>query len=192
MRRYTAILSGLIMVSLVMQSPLFAEVLDATANGFTIRHEIVINAERSTVYQAAMANVGSWWSADHTVSGDAANLYMDARVSGCFCESLGEGAGLAHLTINFINPGVMVRFTGGLGPLGLMGVAGNMTWEFATVDEGTAVTLHYAIGGYMAGGLDSISQPVNAVLVEAMTRLASFVEHGSPTEPAAAEDNDRP
>ena len=157
------------------------EVLDSAANGFTIRHQVQISADRNTVYQAVVNDIGSWWNGDHTVSGDAANLYMDAKVPGCFCEKLGEGAGLVHLSVSFVNPGVMLRLTGGLGPLGLMGVAGNMTWEFESNEQGTMMTLQYAVGGYMAGGLDSIATPVDGVLVEAATRLATYVETGSPT-----------
>ena len=86
------------------------------------------------------------------------------------------------MSVSFVNPGVMLRLTGGLGPLGLMGVSGNMTWEFDETDGGTAVTLQYAVGGYMPGGLDAIAAGVDGVLVEQMTRLKSFVETGSPTE----------
>ncbi|RLA23363.1 MAG: hypothetical protein DRQ63_11775 [Gammaproteobacteria bacterium] len=89
------------------------------------------------------------------------------------------------MTVTFVNPGVMLRLTGGLGPLGLMGVAGNMTWEFDDSEEGTTVTLNYAVGGYMSGGLDSIASAVDGVLIEAMTRLKSFVETGSPDAPTS-------
>jgi hypothetical protein len=160
-----------------------AEVLDAEANGFTIRHSVTIAADRQSVYKAAVANIGDWWSSDHTVSGNAANLYLVAAIPGCFCERLGEDSGLVHLAVSFVNPGVMLRLTGGLGPLGLMGVAGNMTWEFDDAEDGTVVTLQYAVGGYMAGGLDNIAAAVDGVLVEQMTRLASFVETGSPEDP---------
>lgn len=158
------------------------EVLDAETNGFTIRHQVLIEADRFSVYGAAVASVGEWWSSDHTVSGDSANLYIDARVSGCFCENLGENAGLVHMAVSFVNPGVIMRFTGGLGPLGLMGVAGNMTWEFDEAETGTVVTLQYAVGGYMPGGLDTVAGPVDGVLIEQMTRLKAFVETGSPSE----------
>jgi len=159
-----------------------AEVMDAAANGFTVRHDVTIAADRQTVYQAAISSIGTWWSSDHTVSGNAENLYLTASIPGCFCERLGEGAGLVHLSVSFVNPGVMLRLTGGLGPLGLMGVSGNMTWEFDDAGEGTVVTLQYAVGGYMPGGLDTIAGPVDGVLVEQMTRLQSFIETGSPTD----------
>ena len=159
-----------------------AEVTDSAANGFTVRHVVPVKAERARVYAAAVGDVGMWWSSDHTVSGNAANLYITTTVPGCFCESLGEQSGLVHMIVSFVSPGVLVRMTGGLGPLGLMGVAGNMTWEFDESDSGTVVTLQYAVGGYMDGGLDTVAPAVDAVLGEAMRRLKSYIETGSPAE----------
>ncbi len=156
-----------------------AEVLDAALGGFTISHETQISASRADVYIAAVNNVGDWWSDDHTLSGNAGNLYIEARTQGCFCERLGEAGGVVHLTVTFVNPGVILRLSGGLGPLGLMGVSGNMTWEFEDSEHGTTVTLNYAVGGYYAGGLDSIAEAVNGVLIEHMTNLKAFAENGS-------------
>ena len=158
------------------------EVTDSAVNGFTVRHIVGIGAERAVVYAAAVGDIGAWWSDDHTVSGEAANLRITTTVPGCFCETLGEQAGLVHLVVSFVNPGVIIRFTGGLGPLGLMGVSGNMTWEFDEAESGTVVTLSYAVGGYRDGGLDTVAPAVDQVLGEAMQRLKSYVETGSPTE----------
>ena len=155
-----------------------AEVMDSAPNGFTVRYEVEVAAERPVVYAAAVAQVGEWWSSDHTVSGDAANLSMTTTIPGCFCESLGDDAGLVHMIVSFVSPGSMIRLTGGLGPLGLMGVEGNMTWEFADTETGTSVTLQYAVGGYMAGGLDTVAPAVDGVLTEAMNRLRAYVETG--------------
>jgi hypothetical protein len=153
-----------------------AAVLDAAPGGFTISYMTEISASRTDVYNAAVDNIGDWWSDDHTLSGDAGNMYIDARTQGCFCEVLGEGAGVVHLTVTFVNPGVILRLSGGLGPLGLMGVSGNMTWEFEDSENGTIVTLNYAVGGYLPDGLDSIAEAVDGVLVEQMTSLKAFVE----------------
>jgi uncharacterized protein YndB with AHSA1/START domain len=157
-----------------------AEVLDATDHGFTIRNTVTVAADRLTVYAAAVAQVAEWWNADHTMSGNAGNLYFDTALPGCFCESLGQGAGLVHMQVTFVNPGVILRMTGGLGPLGLMGVAGNMTWEFEEHDGATTVTQQYAVGGYLPGGLDAVASAVDGVLLDAMTRLMNFVETGNP------------
>ena len=163
-------------------APVSAEVLNAAPNGFTVSHVVSIDADRTTVYDAAVDNVGQWWSSDHTMSGNAAALYMTTTVPGCFCEALGEESGFVHMTVSWVSPGAVIRLTGGLGPLGLMGVTGNMTWEFEESEDGTVVSLEYAVGGYMDGGLDTVAPAVDGVLGEAMNRLKSFVETGSPEQ----------
>lgn len=163
-------------VALATGSTAGAEVIDAEASGFTTRHSITIARPRSEVYRAATANVASWWIDDHTVSGSAGNLYLEPRVQGCLCERLGEHGGVVHLVVTFVNPTVMLRLTGGLGPLGLMGVSGNMTWEFTDAADGTTVTWSYAIGGYFPGGLDQMASSVDRVLIDQMNSFRKFVE----------------
>ena len=153
-----------------------AEVLTAADAGFVTRHSVVVTASRGEVYAAFTTDIGKWWNADHTVSGIAASLYLEPRTMGCFCETLGPEAGLVHMTVTFVNPGVMLRLTGGLGPLGLMGVAGNLTFEFTDVEEGTEVTVQYAVGGYRPEGLAALAPAVDAVLIDAVERLERYVE----------------
>lgn len=161
-------------------SPAFAEVTDSAANGFTTVNEVVIDAERAESWVAAVRNVGQWWSPDHTVSGDAARMRITPELQGCFCETLGEKAGVVHLIVTMVNPTHLLRMTGGLGPLGLMGLDGNMTWEFEDTEEGTSVRFTYAVGGYSKDGLDQIAPAVDFVIGEAISRLKAYVETGSP------------
>ena len=165
------------LIASVIATEANGEVLDAAPGGFTISYQTEISAARIDVYNAAVNNVGDWWSEDHTYTGNAGNMYIEAKTQGCFCEKLGVDGGVVHLVVTFVNPGEMLRLTGGLGPLGLMGVNGNMTWEFTDSEEGTIVTLNYALGGYMDGGLDSIAEAVDGVLVGQMTSLKAFVEN---------------
>lgn len=153
-----------------------AEVIDAGAAGFMTRHSLAIERPRAEVYGASVRSIGSWWSDDHTASGNAANLYLEPRTQGCFCERLGERGGVVHMTVTFVNPAVMLRLTGGLGPLGLMGVSGNLTWEFEDSREGTTLTWSYAVGGYGEGGLDRVADAVDRVLIDQMRKLKEFVE----------------
>jgi hypothetical protein len=158
----------------------FAEVTDAEKGGFTTVNEVIVDAGREDVWKAAIEDIGIWWSSDHTISGDASRLRITSVPQGCFCESFGAGAGVVHLTVTMVSPGVVIRLTGGLGPLGLMGVNGNMTWEFDDVDEGTKVKFTYAVGGYRPEGLDTIAEPVDFVIFEALARLKAHIETGDP------------
>jgi hypothetical protein len=166
------------LASIVVATSASAEVTDSATGGFTTVNELVIAADRTVVWQQAVDEVGLWWSSDHTVSGDASRLSISAVPQGCFCESFGEGAGVVHMTVTMVNPRVVLRLTGGLGPLGLMGVDGNMTWEFESVEGGTKVRFTYAVGGYRAGGLEEMAGPVDFVINEALTRLQQHVEAG--------------
>lgn len=171
---------AIVVVALGLIAPLAsAEVTDAAANGFTTVNEVVIGTGRAEAWVAAMS-IGRWWSSDHTVSGDASRMSIQPVTQGCFCESLGEQAGVVHLVVTMVNPTHLLRMTGGLGPLGLMGVDGNMTWEFEDLENGTRVRFTYAVGGYSAQGLDVMAPAVDAVLGEALGRLKTFAETPGP------------
>jgi hypothetical protein len=175
----------MMIVVLVLLAPhATAEVTNSAANGFTTVNEVVIADGRAEAWVAAVGKVGSWWSSDHTVSGDASRMSIKPEMQGCFCESLGEQAGVVHLVVTMVNPTHLLRMTGGLGPLGLMGVDGNMTWEFEDVEGGTRVRFTYAVGGYRVGGLNEIAPAVDFVIGEALGRLKAYVETGNP-EPAS-------
>ena len=169
----------LTVLALLGSAGALSDVTDSASNGFTTVHEVTIDAVRAEVWVAAL-NIGQWWSDDHTISGDAGRMTIDARAQGCFCESLGSGAGVVHLTVTSVNPTVWLRLSGGLGPLGLMGVSGNMNWDFEDTAAGTAVRFTYAVGGYRPGGLDEIAGGVDYVIGEALARLKAHVETGDP------------
>jgi hypothetical protein len=151
-----------------------AEVTDADKHGFTLVQEVIVDATRAEAWIAAVDNIHQWWSADHTISGNASLLSIDARPLGCFCEA--TGGGVVHLTVTTVSQDVNLRMTGGLGPLGLMGVNGNMTWEFFDVEGGTKIRFSYAVGGYSPDGLDAIAPAVDYVVGEALQRLSSFID----------------
>ena len=173
----------LILLSLLALSvlPVRADVTDSADNGFTTVNEAVVAATPAEAWIAATQEVGAWWNPDHTLSGDASRMSIETRPLGCFCESLGEDAGIVHLTVTAVSPDSLLRMTGGLGPLGVMGVDGNMTWEFEATEEGTLIRFTYAVGGYAKDGLQGIAGPVDRVIGEALQRLARFIETGSPS-----------
>ena len=165
----------LVLVALLLPLPAVAEVVDAGPDGFKVVHEVVIDAERAAVWQAAL-DVGSWWSDDHTISGEARRMSIDPRPQGCFCEMLSPTDGVVHLTVTTISTNSMLRLTGGLGPLGVMGASGNLIWEFTDAEGMTHVTFTYAVGGYYEGGIESMAEPVDFVIGEALNRLKQHIE----------------
>ncbi len=172
--------AGLFAVSLTVAIA-SAEVVDSANAGFTTVHEELFDADRAVVWQIAVGEVGTWWNSDHTISGDSERLSITAVPQGCFCESFGEGAGLVHLTVTMVSPGAVIRLTGGLGPLGVLGVQGNMTWEFESMEAGTRVIFTYAVGGYRPGGLEELAGPVDYVIGDALARLKAQIEGGEST-----------
>ena len=163
---------------LVFNSGAVAEVTDSAENGFTTVHEVIVSAPRARVWQAAVDEIGRWWSDDHTVNGDAGRMTINSVPQGCFCETFENGGGVVHMTVTFVNPGIILRLTGGLGPLGLMGVNGNMTWEFFDAADGgsTRVRFTYAVGGYSPDGLDTLAEPVDGVVAAALEGLKMHVQ----------------
>src|SRR5262245_18192648 len=54
-------------------------VVQSTAAGFSVRLESAIKAPPLVVYNALVSQVGHWWNTEHTYSGDAKNLSIEAR-----------------------------------------------------------------------------------------------------------------
>ena len=74
----------------------------------------------------------------------------------------------------YVNPGEMLRMSGGLGPLQASAVAGTMTWTLAAAGAATTVNLSYAVGGFRDGGFPAIAPAVDGVLFEQLQRLKRF------------------
>jgi len=171
------LIRGLTALTLVIASagPAAAEVKSVTANGFEVASTTMIAAPSDKVY-AALGEVGRWWSSDHTFSKDAANLSIELRAGGCFCEQLKDGGSVQHLQVVYAAPGAGVRLRGALGPLQMEGVDGTFSWALKPAEGGTNVTLSYVVGGYIRSGMEQWAPRVDRVRDEQLQRLKSFVE----------------
>jgi uncharacterized protein YndB with AHSA1/START domain len=152
-----------------------AEVLNVAANGFEVRETAHIAAPPDQVY-AALLLPARWWSSDHTFSRSAANLVLDARAGGCWCETLPNGGSVEHLTVVYVSPGKALRLRGALGPLQGLAVDGAMTWSVQSAAGGTDISMTYAVGGYVKDGFDDLSKGVDHVLGEQLARLKKLVD----------------
>jgi uncharacterized protein YndB with AHSA1/START domain len=152
-----------------------------TPNGFLVKFEVSVNAPATKVYDALVGQIGSWWDSEHTYSGDAKNLSIDARPGGCFCERLPNGGGIEHARVIYIAPPEILRLSGALGPLQASGVAGTLTWKLTSGTDNTRVQLSYSVGGFIDGGFEKIAPLVENVLRQQLDRLKQFAETGKPT-----------
>ncbi len=156
-----------------------AEVTGVGAEGFEVREQIHVSAAPAAVY-AALVAPARWWDPQHTYSGNAANLTLDAKAGGCWCERLADGGSVLHLIVVYAAPGKGLRLRGGLGPLQAMGIEGALGFSLKGVNEGTDLTVTYAVGGYAKEGFDNLSKAVDSVLGEQVARLHRLIETGAP------------
>src|SRR4051812_50176148 len=82
-------------VALLHLLPARAEVVESSPNGFALQRTVHIAAAPDRVY-AALIQPAKWWNSEHTFSGSAANLSLDARAGGCFCETWSGGGPARH------------------------------------------------------------------------------------------------
>jgi hypothetical protein len=157
-----------------------AKVADSGPSGFTVKHIMEVEAPPAGAFQTFVEKIGVWWDPQHTYSGSSANLSIDARPNGCFCEKLRSSGGIAHMTVVYADPGRIVRLSGGLGPLQAYAVSGAMTVQFSEVANRTVVDFTYTVGGYVPQGLDKLAPIVDKVLVEQMGRFERFLKTGKP------------
>jgi uncharacterized protein YndB with AHSA1/START domain len=158
---------------------LAAEVVDSSAAGFTVKETVNIQAPPQDVY-ARFFRVGDWWSSAHTYSKDAHNLSMEEKVGGCFCEKLPNGGAVKHMEVVYISPSKAIVLRGPLGPLATLAATGSMQIQFTPADGGTRLEATYAVGGYLAAGLNTWAGPVDGALKEQFIRLKNSIEKGDP------------
>lgn len=166
-------------IGLLATATASAEVKQVGPIGFEIGETVTIAAPPGKVY-AALGKIGSWWNSQHTFSGKAANLHLDLKPGGCFCEALPNGGGHLHMTVVDVQPGKSIRLRGALGPLQNDALEGTLTWTIKPADQGATLTQTYIVGGYFRDGPAKWAPAVDSVLHEQLSRLKALVETGSP------------
>jgi uncharacterized protein YndB with AHSA1/START domain len=175
MRRF-----ALASLAALIAAPAHAEPVAQTDAGFIVRHVVEVTAPPEDAWQALIAPA-EWWSGDHTFSGDAKNLAIDARAGGCFCEVLpGEGdkgwlnprGGVEHMRVVLADRPKALRMIGALGPLQSEALQGALTVTLKPIEGGTRLTWEYVVGGYMRYTREQIAPAVDKVIGEQLTRLA--------------------
>ena len=185
---------GLAILALCAASPASAAVATVSETGFVVRLLAETTAAPDEAWRGLVAPA-DWWDSAHTYSGDAANLAIDARASGCFCEVLPPARGAApgtlsgsveHMRVVYAEPGRFLRMSGGLGPLQSEAVQGTLTMTLKPQDGGTRILWEYVVGGHMRYKSEQIAAAVDQVLARQIDRLAARL--GLPETAATSDD----
>lgn len=155
-----------------------AKVVDSSASSLAIKHTFTVSATPAKAW-ASLVDVGKWWGSDHTYSGNAANMHLDARPGGCWCETLPNGGGVQHMSVVFAGPNERLTLTGALGPMQTTGATGAMNFALAKKGDGTEVAFTYNVGGYFPGGFTAAAEIIDHVIVEQLERLERLINTGS-------------
>ncbi len=153
-----------------------AKVVDQSEAGFTVAHTAQVAATPADVWKM-LRMPQSWWSKEHSWSGDAANFWLDSQAGGCFCEKLpdtGSGVGsVQHARILFSKPNQMLRLSGAFGPLQGEALNGTLTIQIKETPTGSALRFDYVVGGYMRFKIGDIAPAVDKVIGEQLLGLAN-------------------
>lgn len=182
MHRFLAISTAGAFAASAVCVPAGAAVVASSPNGFEVRHSVTLVAAPDTAW-ATFVDVGRWWSPEHSWSGDAANMTLDPRLGGCWCERWKGGAGAEHLRVTYVEPGRKMLLAGALGPLADRGVSGVMSVEFERIAGGSKMSLSYRVAGFPEGNGAAIAPLVDQVLGDQVKRFRTMAATARPVGP---------
>lgn len=173
----------------LLAAPAAAEVAQSSDSGFVI-HLTAEGPGTPLATWKVLTAPAQWWDPEHSYSGKAENMYLDAQGSGCFCEllDLPKGApeglrrgSIEHMHVLYANPGATLRMKGALGPMQPEAIEGILTITLkAKEGGGTTIDWTYVVGGYSRRPLSEFAPLVDKVLGVQIKRLADKL--GLPAE----------
>ena len=149
----------------VSAAPAEAAVESSSPSGFSIRHELVLEASPEVAWKA-IARPGEWWPKDHTWSGDASKLSLELTAGGCFCERWAATGGSAmHARVLIVRERELLRMDAPLGPLQELGVSAVLSVSLAADgDQRTRAIVTFRVSGDPSHGLDKLAPVVDRVV----------------------------
>lgn len=168
----------IVAAAVMLAAPLNAEVIRSAADGFTVTLVRTVAAPPAAAY-AALTQWGRWWSGEHSYSGKAADLTLDAHAGGCLCERWAGGE-VAHGRVLMALPPTVLRLDAPLGPLMALPGKAVMTFTLTPSGTGTRIGIELRTAGSVADKYDALAAPVDAVLTLQADRLARLIDTGTP------------
>jgi uncharacterized protein YndB with AHSA1/START domain len=170
--RFLALLASL-------AAPAWADTGNVSPYGFISIFRDEVKASPADLWQAVV-QLPRWWSGQHSYSGQASNMSLDAQAGGCWCERWGDGNSVQHGHVVQIQPGRTLRLYANLGPLQELPVTGVLTFTVAMQETKTILRLTYRVSGPPDVGLDKLAPVVDQVIGQQFKRLKSLAESGKP------------
>ena len=162
-------------VAVLVGAPASAVVVEQSEAAFVITLERSAPGTPADAWRELIVPSG-WWSSDHTWSGDAANMTIEAKAGGCFCERLpanSAGAGsVEHMRVIHAAPATLLRMVGGLGPLQSEPATGVLSISLRPDGAGTRLTWNYAVSGVIGSKVSDLAPQVDRVLQRQLDSLA--------------------
>jgi uncharacterized protein YndB with AHSA1/START domain len=176
LRRFASLVAAMAALAI---GPAFAEVKSVSAAAFALETNRVAQATPAKVFYSLTRDIGRWWDSAHTYSGDAANLSIETRAGGCFCEQLSGGGSVQHGEVIYAQPNSILRLRAELGPLQEMPVVGVLTFQLEPAERGTTVRLSYRVSGELPPDTAALAKVVDSVLTTQLERLVRFADGGN-------------
>jgi hypothetical protein len=161
-------------VAFACAAPAAAGVTSQNESGFATGGSVTVAVTPGEDW-AGLIEPKLWWSPEHSWSGDGANLSIEPRAGGCFCEALAEGGSVEHMRVIHVAPGKQLRMAGSLGPLQGEALAATLSVTLEPEGEGTKIAWAYKVGGYTDLPIEQIAPAVDAVVAEQFHRLAAHL-----------------
>ena len=165
--------SALTLLPLALGLPLAsqAEIVTATSDHFTLKLEAETVLSPEEVW-ARLIVPADWWQGDHSYSGDATNLSLEAKAGGIWREEW-DGNSVWHGTVLQAQPNNVLSLSAPFGPL--QGLAVQSVWTITlTPNEtgGTLIRFDHVTNGTAASNLNQLAPAVDFVKSEALKSLA--------------------
>ena len=160
-------------------APAWATTGNVTPHGFISIHRDEVAASTADLWKAVL-QLPRWWSGEHSYSGQATNMSLDAQAGGCWCERWGDGNSVEHGRVVQAQPGRSLRLYSNLGPLQELPVNGVLTFTIAMQETKTVLRMTYRVSGPPDAGMEKLAPLVDQVMRQQFKRLKSFAETGRP------------
>lgn len=154
----TLIISAALIFGLA--TPAAAEVVSRSEDAFTLKFSARTEYGPGRI-AGSLAGLPHWWDPAHTYTGDAANLSLDLRPGGCWCEKLADGTDFDHGRTVSTTIGE-IRFHAPFGPLRGTATRADLTVAWTLVDRAMEPTWTFVVEGpgvgAMAGAVDGVME----------------------------------